>query len=156
MEKKAAPYGSWKSPITAERVASGTLRFSEVKICGEKVYWIERRPSEQGRCTLMCWSAKEGEKELLPKEYCIRSKVHEYGGGALLVDKAGIYFINDTDQQIYRLKDGKTEKIRSERCVCNGYPSEWGALFYVMEEHKETVENSIESITHRKDRERWP
>ncbi len=146
MEKKAAPYGSWKSPITAERVASGTLRFSEVKICDEKVYWIERRPSEQGRCTLMCWSAKEGEKELLPKEYCIRSKVHEYGGGALLVDKTGIYFTNDTDQQIYRLKDGKAEKVTlsetarfADGCI---HPN-GNALFYVMEEHKETVENSI-------------
>ncbi|MFI5422183.1 MAG: S9 family peptidase, partial [Nitrososphaerales archaeon] len=112
MEKKAAPYGSWKSPITADRVAMGTLKLSEIRVCEGKVYWLERRPLENARCTLVCWSPEQGEKELLPKEYNIRSKVHEYGGGALLVQKEGIYFVNHADQQIYRvMPEGKVEQI---------------------------------------------
>lgn len=151
MEKQAAPYGSWKSPITAERVAAGTLKLTEVKICEGKVYWVERRPLENARSTLICWSPEQGAKELLPKEYNIRSKVHEYGGGALLVQKEGIYFVNSDDQQIYRIKaDGKVQKITEQKNArfADGviHPKD-GTLFYVMEKHEEKeVINSIVSI----------
>ena len=44
-----APYGSWKSPITADVVARGEIGLEQVKIDGEDVYWIERRSQEGGR-----------------------------------------------------------------------------------------------------------
>jgi hypothetical protein len=44
-----ASYGSWKSPITADLVARGEVGLEQVKIDGDDVYWIERRPQEGGR-----------------------------------------------------------------------------------------------------------
>lgn len=147
---KAAPFGSWQSPISAQMVAAGTLQFSEVKLVGDKIYWLEGRPSEGGRTTLMSCSQKEGEKDLLPKEYIVRSRVHEYGGGALLVAGNLIYFSNDKDKQLYCLQpDGKIRKITSndnarfaDGCV-NPIDS---TLFYVMESHEKQVLNSIVKI----------
>lgn len=146
---KTAPCGSWESPITAEMAASGTLQFSEIHLHQGKVYWLERRPQEKGRTTLLSWSKSEGEKELLPKEYNIRTRVHEYGGGALLVDAGRIFFVNDSDQQVYRLMGGKVDKITARELArfADGaiHPID-SSLFYVMEDHGKEVANSIVRI----------
>ena len=65
---KQAICGSWKSPITAEGLATGAIQFSEVHFQHGTVYWLERRPTEKGRTALMSWSEENGEKELLTKE----------------------------------------------------------------------------------------
>ena len=145
---KTAPCGSWKSPVTAESIASGAIQFSEVHLSQGTVYWLERRPVEKGRTALMSWSESAGEKELLPKEYNVRSRVHEYGGGALLVTESRIFFVNDSDQQVYRFENGTVDKITSKQKArfADGCAS-GTSLYYVMEEHEEgqTV-NSIVRI----------
>lgn len=92
----------------------------------------------------MCWKEGEGEKEVLPKEYNLRSRVHEYGGGALLINENRIYFVNDSDQQIYRLEKGRVDQITKELktrfadgCANGSF------LYYVCEEHGEKTVNSI-------------
>ena len=40
-----APYGSWKSPITADVVAAGEVGLEQVRLDGDDVYWIERHRS---------------------------------------------------------------------------------------------------------------
>jgi len=51
---KAAPCGSWKSPITSTLVASGAVRLElQIALDGEDVYWIETRPAEAGRSVLV-------------------------------------------------------------------------------------------------------
>lgn len=147
---KQSPYGSWRSPITAQKIATGMIRFSEVTLYEKKLYWLEARPAEEGRVALVSWTPQDGEKELLPKEYNVRTRVHEYGGGALLVTKQNVYFINDKDQQIYCLdSDGNVEKITSRKnsrfadgCM---HPKNF-SLYYVMEEHGEKTINSIVHI----------
>lgn len=143
-----APYGSWKSPITAESIAAHGVKFLQVKIAQSKVYWLEGRPSEGGRVALLSWSSSEGEQELLPIEYSVRTRVHEYGGGALLIGKERIYFIRDQDQQIYALnKQGEIKKITAQKNCRFADGSESpidGSLYYVMEDHNEKeVKNSV-------------
>lgn len=41
--------------------------------------------------------------ELTPAPNCVRSRVHEYGGGAYLVTDDYILFSNDTDRRLYKL-----------------------------------------------------
>ena len=48
-DKKTAPYGSWKSPITSDLIVAGTVGLGQVRLDGEAVYWIEQRPTEGGR-----------------------------------------------------------------------------------------------------------
>jgi dipeptidyl aminopeptidase/acylaminoacyl peptidase len=65
-------------------------------------YWLESRPAEQGRMTLL---RKRGEsaEELLSAPFSVRTRVHEYGGGAFAVAGGVVIFCNDSDQQLYRL-----------------------------------------------------
>ncbi len=146
---KAAPYGSWKSPISAKMQGSNSVRFSEIELIGETLYWLEGRPTEGGRVALMSWTPQQGERELLTRDYSVRNRVHEYGGGAVLIGKEAIYFVNDHDQQIYsRLPSGQVQKVTNleNTRFADGNESPDGGLFYVMEEHGEKVVNTIVRI----------
>ncbi|MFN3286799.1 MAG: hypothetical protein ACK45F_11065, partial [bacterium] len=44
-----APYGTWKSPLTADLVAGAGVVLSEVAADGPDLYWSELRPAEGGR-----------------------------------------------------------------------------------------------------------
>ena len=94
---KTAGYGSWKSPITSDIVSSGGIRFSgEIYIDGDDIYWVEMRPAEAGRYVIVCRSGDGEVSDITPAPYNVRTRVHEYGGGAFLVDKGVLYFSNFT------------------------------------------------------------
>ncbi len=95
-------YGSWPSPITAEVVAKQSVRFGDLFVDGDDIYWSESRPSEKGRSVIV--RCKPGGKahDIIPAPFSARSRVHEYGGGAFAVSKGAIYFVNFDDQRIYR------------------------------------------------------
>jgi hypothetical protein len=45
----AAPYGSWRSPITADVVAGAEKRLKDIALAGDgRLMWIETRPEEKG------------------------------------------------------------------------------------------------------------
>ncbi len=101
-----APYASWKSPITAQLISSGAITLGLTAIDGDQLYWLESRPTEGGRQVLMRCDAQGVITELTPAPYNIRTRVHEYGGGAYAVKNAVVYFANFSDQRIYQ----QTEK----------------------------------------------
>jgi dipeptidyl aminopeptidase/acylaminoacyl peptidase len=100
--KRVTTYGSWVSPLSAEAIAAGTTRLGAPWIDQGRVYWLEGRPKEGGRSVVV----REGE-ELTPAPFNVRSRVHEYGGGAYAVADRTIYFVNFADQRIYRQEEGK-------------------------------------------------
>jgi len=102
---ETAPYGSWRSPITAELTASGSVRLGDVQLEGGTVYWSEMRPSEKGRCVVVEYS--DGEvRDRSPVGYNARTTVHEYGGAAYTVVDGVVYFSNFGDQLLYRCEEG--------------------------------------------------
>lgn len=96
------PYGSWPSPITAERIAAGGVRLSQPRIADGGVYWLENRPAENGRGVVVRARPDEAPRDLTPAPFSVRSRVHEYGGGAFVVGDGALFFVNHEDQQIYR------------------------------------------------------
>ncbi|HEX6268821.1 MAG TPA: prolyl oligopeptidase family serine peptidase [Anaerolineales bacterium] len=102
MDKTIVPYGSWISPITTDLITAKTIRFVQICIDGEDIYWSESRPLEEGRCVIMRRAADGIISECTPPDYYVRSRVHEYGGGAFTVHKGVIYFCNFADQHLYR------------------------------------------------------
>jgi dipeptidyl aminopeptidase/acylaminoacyl peptidase len=102
-----APYGSWKSPISADLVVSGSISLSQLSIDKGMLYWLETRPNEGGRTTIMQRTPSGENIELLPAPYDVRTRVHEYGGGAYLVQDRILYFSNFQDQRIYRMPLGE-------------------------------------------------
>ncbi len=101
-KSQTAPYGSWKSPITAEVIASGTIAFGQLALDGDDVYWIEARPAEGGRNVVVRWTPDGGPHDLTPPPFNVRTRVHEYGGGAFVVSGGTFCFVNFADQGIYR------------------------------------------------------
>ena len=108
MESK--PYGTWKSPITSDLLVKDTLRFGDVKIDQETIYWIESRPEEKGRSVLMHESKKGVIEELILDPLAARTTVHEYGGGSFGAREGIIFFSNYKDQQLYLL-NGEPSKL---------------------------------------------
>lgn len=99
--KTVAPYGTWVSPMTAARVAAGALRFGEIALDGDQIYWTEGRASEGGRVVLVRHTPDGRTLDVTPAGYNVRSRVHEYGGGAVAVHRGTVYFTNFADQRIY-------------------------------------------------------
>lgn len=100
-------YGSWASEITSEAITRDASALSEITAHANGLFWLESRPEESGRTTLMHQSAS-GLIELTPSPYNVRSRVHEYGGTAYLIAKNKIFFVNFSDQNVYQI-DWKSE-----------------------------------------------
>ncbi len=101
-EPTIAPYGAWDSPVTTEMLTAGALRFEGIAVDGADVYWVESRPDEAGRCAAMRLTADGAMTELTTPAHNARTRVHEYGGGALAVSNGVAYFSNFADQRLYR------------------------------------------------------
>jgi dipeptidyl aminopeptidase/acylaminoacyl peptidase len=99
---RVAPYGSWASPITAEIAAGAAISFSGLGIDGANLYWLESRPAEGGRCAVVRRAGSGAISEQTLPGFNVRSTVHEYGGGAFAIDGRSIFFVNFSDQRIYR------------------------------------------------------
>jgi dipeptidyl aminopeptidase/acylaminoacyl peptidase len=102
VSRTIAPYGSWRSPISADLIAAKTIVFDQHRIDEENIYWSEMRPLEGGRYVIMCHSPDGNVTECTPPHFSVRTMVHEYGGGAFTVHKGVIYFCNFKDQHLYR------------------------------------------------------
>jgi dipeptidyl aminopeptidase/acylaminoacyl peptidase len=108
-----APFGTWKSPITAAVVAAQGLRLGFVAVDGDDIYWLEGRPHEGGRNVLVRRAADGTIADVTPAGFNVRSRVQEYGGGAYVVADGVVYFSNFTDQRVYRLA-GTPEPLTGE------------------------------------------
>lgn len=100
--KRTTVYGSWASPLSAARISATGVRFSQPRIVNGCVYWLEGRPAELGRSVLVRARPDETPRDLTPAPFSVRSRVHEYGGGAYAASDEAIYFVHYEDQQIYR------------------------------------------------------
>lgn len=110
-----APYGSWKSPITSDLIVQGSISLVTAHFDGDDLYWIEAHPAEAGRNLVMRKSADGRVEELTPAPYNVRTRVHEYGGGAFTVNKGWVYFSNFADNLLYvRNPDGEIKAITSD------------------------------------------
>lgn len=105
--KKIRPYGSWSSPITSDLIVSKTIGLSEITLASGDIYWLEMRPEEGGRSVIVRATPEGKTYDLLtPAPFNVRTRVHEYGGGAYLIDGETVYFSNFADQRLYRLMPG--------------------------------------------------
>jgi dipeptidyl aminopeptidase/acylaminoacyl peptidase len=101
-----APYGSWKSPITADFIVGATIGLGQMSLDGADTYWNENRPAEAGRTVLVCRTPDGRAADVTPPPFNVRSRVHEYGGGSYTVADGVVYFSNFTDQRLYRVTPG--------------------------------------------------
>jgi dipeptidyl aminopeptidase/acylaminoacyl peptidase len=102
-----APFGSWKSPITADSIVADSIGLSSIVLDGTDIYWLESRPQEAGRSVIVRRTADGQISDVTPPAYNVRNRVHEYGGAAYTVAEGRVYFSNNSDNCLY------TQDLRS-------------------------------------------
>ncbi|PZS17471.1 MAG: peptidase [Acidimicrobiales bacterium] len=101
------PYGAWPSPIGPDMAAGGGTRISDLVVSGTTVWWLESRPSEAGRVVAVRRREDGTVADVTPREFSVRTLVHQYGGGAYLVDGEAVVFSNQADQRLWRQEPGR-------------------------------------------------
>jgi dipeptidyl aminopeptidase/acylaminoacyl peptidase len=121
-----APYGSWRSPVAPATVAAGGRRLGAAALGGDgAVWWAEGRPAEGGRVVLMRRPAGGASEAVTPEGTNVRTRVHEYGGGAwaLIADDL-VLFVDFVDQRLYR------QRLGEEPVAITAEPESPGGLRY--------------------------
>ena len=94
------PYGTWPSPITPDAIVAETVRLASVSLDAGRLGWLEGRPGEGGRNVLVRADETGRTVDVTPPPFNVRSRVHEYGGGAYAVSGDRIWFSNFEDGRI--------------------------------------------------------
>ena len=105
-QPRMAPFGSWKSPISANLISTEGRRIIEAVTDGADIYWVEMRPTESGRYVIVRRSPDGQTTDITPPAFNARTRVHEYGGAAFVVSEGTVYFSNFADQRLYRQTSG--------------------------------------------------
>jgi len=77
---------------------------------GRQLFWLEQRPQQQGRTTLLARARPDGPAiELTPSPLNLRSRLHGFGGGAWAVGPSGqgttaVVFCDDGDRCLWCLE----------------------------------------------------
>lgn len=148
-KNKLMAYGTWPSAITAELIVRDSISIDEPKITANSIYYIERRPQENGRCVIV-EVTDHHTTDILPEPYSARSRVHEYGGGSYCADDELLFFINDSDQDIYYRKNKQITRItetENMRFADFVFDKKLNRIIAICESHdKKSITNSIVSI----------
>jgi len=104
-----APTPTAQQPLAAALAVGQTPALKEPRLCGGWLYWLEQRPHEQGRTTLMRRRAGASAgaapaEELTAGRWNLRCRVHEYGGGACAIGHGLAVFVDDADRCLWRLE----------------------------------------------------
>ncbi|MCW8883632.1 MAG: hypothetical protein OQK12_00085, partial [Motiliproteus sp.] len=100
-----------RAPISALEACQQGVEWSEIQVSGGQVYWLQFDPN--GAITSVVTPRGERlPKSMTDDDLCVRSRVHEYGGGAFCVAGDALLLVREQDQALCRLpvsKDGLGE-----------------------------------------------
>jgi dipeptidyl aminopeptidase/acylaminoacyl peptidase len=108
------PYGTWPSPLDADAIAGiPRFAFDALAVTPHGIRWLEARPAEAGRVALVEW--RDGRMgELTPAGFNVRTRVHEYGGGACWHHGDTAYCSEFSDGRLYRLENRSATPLTPE------------------------------------------
>ena len=144
MTKQTAPYGEWPSLITVEELTRSAKGFGQLGLFTtatgvRALYWLESRPEEGGRTTIVTRAANGNAQPLLAAPWNARSRVHEYGGTAVIAIGTTFHFVNFRDQALYRFDPGGEPTLVStapgRRLVDLSHDAPRNRLLAVAEQH---------------------
>lgn len=98
-DKQTLPYGSWPSPISIDLAVGASRGISEPRQDGNDVYFLESRPEESGRVLLLRRTPDGALADMAPG-LNVRTRVHEYGGGAWAVRDGTLVFSEFDDNRL--------------------------------------------------------
>ena len=108
-----SPYGSWSSPITSDLVVADAIRLDQIALDRRTIFWTESHPRKGGRYFIYRSDREGAVDSVTPDDanaFNVRTRVHEYGGGAFFVRDGTVYFSNFADQRLYRQDPGQAPR----------------------------------------------
>jgi dipeptidyl aminopeptidase/acylaminoacyl peptidase len=107
------PFGTWPSPLSADAIARISSGLDGLSVAWPRVRWLESRPEEGGRVALVEW--RDGEiSDLTPDGFNVRTRVHEYGGGASWFGGETAYCSEFSDSRLYRIENAAATALTPE------------------------------------------
>ena len=125
---ETAPYGSWSSPVTAASLTADVVGLSEPQLDGADVYWLESRPREAGRVVVVRRSPDGQLHDVTQPPFNVRSRVHEYGGGAFSVRDRVVVFCSFDDRRVYRVEIAADGSVTEPRAITPAGDLRYGDL----------------------------
>jgi dipeptidyl aminopeptidase/acylaminoacyl peptidase len=99
--------GWWPSPWSAAKVAAGKVSRGGLQTDAGSVYWTESRPDQGGRQVVVGLDPSSDHPDrridISPPGVSVRSRVHEYGGGAATVAVGSLFYVDQEDQAWHRV-----------------------------------------------------
>ncbi|MBR7742402.1 S9 family peptidase [Phycicoccus sp. BSK3Z-2] len=148
MTSRVVPYGTWPSPVTPDALAAGQRTLDEVRVDGRDTYWLESRPAEGGRQALVRHDGTAA-RDVLPEPWNVRSRVHEYGGGAYTVAGGTVVVSALPGDRVHRLDSRAGEPV----AITPEGPWRFGGLvlhgehvYAVREDHSRSPEPANELV----------
>ena len=96
------PHGSWPGSVSIDDVLNGARSLVELRTDDDDVFWLETRPWENGRSTIMALLNGEADATELTPQLDVRARVMEYGGGAWAVQSGQVVAWDDRTRQLWR------------------------------------------------------
>ncbi|MCD9645148.1 hypothetical protein HAX54_033853 [Datura stramonium] len=159
VKKHTVPYGSWKSPITADIVSGSSKRLGGFAVDSVgHLFWLESRPTESGRAVIVKETGKPGEDpiDVTPKDFAARTLAQEYGGGDFCISGDNLIFSNYKDQRLYKQSISSIDSAPlpltpdyGGRSVCYAdgvFDSHFNRYVTVREDQRESGINAITTI----------
>jgi hypothetical protein len=84
-------------------LVEGAARLDDVVVDDRSIFWSEARPSEGGRAVIVRRDQDGVLSDVTPPEHNVRTRVHEYGGGAWYVSMGTVVYSNFRDQRLWRI-----------------------------------------------------
>lgn len=96
------PFGSWPSPLSIDRVLAAGRSVLAPWLDGPDLYVCESRPDEGGRIVIVRVLPDGSVRDVTPPDLNVRSRVHEYGGGAYTVRDGRVVFASFADCRLWQ------------------------------------------------------
>lgn len=149
-ERTTAPFGSWRSPITSDLIVAETVSLGEVELDGSDIYWCEGRSAEGGRSVVVRRQADGTTLEMTPAPWNVRTRVHEYGGGAYWVREGTLYFSSFADDRLYRVRAGSDPEAVTQpgpwRYADGVIDARHERIICVREDHSDPSEEPVNAV----------
>ena len=118
-DRSVAPYGTWPSPLSAADLAAASVGYNDLVVDGDDILWLQSDPTDGGRVAVVRAGA-DGPEVLSPAGFNARTRVGEYGGGALGAGHGVVLACSWDDQRVHRIVDGTATPVTPEPATAAG------------------------------------